>query len=75
LARWVQNYERLQLTGAMARMETTLFIPTPDDDGAGALSVLKAIRGHIKDGADLDTKLLHDLDEMLAIVGGTRPED
>lgn len=71
MARWVLNYERLQLTGTMARMETTLSMPSPDDDGVEALRVLRTIRVHIKDEYELQVQLLEDLDEILAIVKGT----
>jgi hypothetical protein len=57
-------------------METTVFMPRLDSNGAEALKVLRAIRGHIKDGAELHAQLLDDLDNMLAIVEGTsRPDD
>jgi hypothetical protein len=52
-------------------METTLSMPSPDDDGVEALRVLRAIRVHIKDGYELQVQLLEDLDEILAIVKGT----
>lgn len=73
LARWVQNYARLQLTDRMARMETMLFAPGPDDDGAGALRVLRGVRGHIRDGSELHAQLLDDLDDILAIADGASP--
>jgi len=57
----------------MARMETRFSMPDPGDDDAQALRVLRvlrAIRGHIKDGAKLHVQLLDDLYEILAIVEG-----
>jgi hypothetical protein len=54
-------------------METMLFAPGPDDDGAGALRVLRAVRGHIRDGSELHAQLLDDLDDILAIADGASP--
>jgi hypothetical protein len=44
LARFVQNYEKLQQAGTLADMETTVFSPGADDGRAEALGVLRAMR-------------------------------
>lgn len=72
LARFVQNYERLQQAGTLAGMETTLFSPGLGGEHgvAEALRVLKAMRSHLRDGYELYAQLLTDLDQVLAIVDG-----
>ena len=71
LARFVQNYEKLQQAGTLAGMETTLFTSGADDGGAEAVRVLRAMRAHLRDGYELHVQLLSDLDQVLAIIDGT----
>jgi hypothetical protein len=69
LARFVQNYEKLQQAGTLAGMETTLF--SPGAGGEEALRVLSAMRSHLQDSFELHVQRLMDLDVVLAIVDGT----